>query len=96
MGWAFPFGSSIKSQDDVWTPDVFLGTPDRTAVTVESTNVSLAVLPDEVVQFGFLGTKTGEGRQEEERRRLQRRRRGSALFRSSALCRRGRRGWRLG
>lgn len=60
MGWAFPFGSSIKSQDDVWTPDILLDTPDRTTVTVDSTNLSLALLPDDLVQFGFLGTKTSE------------------------------------
>lgn len=62
MGWHFPYGSTIKTPQDVFDPGVRLLTPDSSSAVLDSApgrNTSV-LIPSRggSRQFGFLGTKS--------------------------------------
>ncbi|PSC71845.1 serine threonine kinase [Micractinium conductrix] len=57
MGWHFPFGSVIKTQQDIFEPDIQLMSPDSVDPTIQAANGTLAILQQDELLFSFLGTK---------------------------------------
>jgi len=59
LGWQFPYGSYINSQDDIFDNRLQLLNPESTTPVVQTADVPL--LPGGEYRFTFLGTKNNSG-----------------------------------
>ncbi|KAL4420504.1 hypothetical protein ABPG75_010160 [Micractinium tetrahymenae] len=57
LGWHFPYGSVIKTQQDVFDPHITLMSPDSVDTSLESLFANRSIGGGEELLFSFLGTK---------------------------------------